>query len=163
MINSSVIAISSIRDQVEDSWLAKDEPKDNGDISRQSNVGRRAVNQCRTMRKTKSSMRKTLVVSTFALFTLGLGGCGGVESVFVLGAGLANFIHTDRVPTDYIAEYASGQECNLLKSIEDGGPLCRNSFTRTVVEAPVYCYRTLGEPTCYVSPDPHKTGAQTIK
>jgi hypothetical protein len=109
------------------------------------------------------SARNMAAVVIFSLAPFALSACGGAESVFVLGAGLANFIHTDRVPTDYIAEYASGQECNLLKSIEDGGPLCRNSFNPTVVEPPLYCYRTLGEPSCYVSPDPYKTGAQTIK
>lgn len=104
---------------------------------------------------------KTVVAVTFLTFNLAA--CGGAESVYVIGASLANFIHTDRVPLDYIAEYASGQECNLLKSIEDGGPLCRKSFTRTVIEPPLYCYRTIGKPSCYVSPDPYKTGAQTIK
>jgi hypothetical protein len=110
-----------------------------------------------------ANARKMAVVIIFSLAPFALSACGGAESVFVLGAGLANFIHTDRVPTDYLAEYASGQECNLLKSIEDGGPLCRNSFNPTVVAPPLYCYRTLGEPSCYVSPDPYKTGAQTIK
>ena len=106
---------------------------------------------------------RATTVFAFIAFAFNLSACGGPESAYLIGASLANFIHTDRVPIDYVAEYASGQECNLLKSIEDGGPLCRKSFTRTVIEPPLYCYRTIGEPNCYVSPDPYKTGAQTIR
>lgn len=87
----------------------------------------------------------------------------GTESVYVLGAGLANFVHTDKLPTDYIAERASGKQCNLLQAIEDGGPMCRDSFTRQVIEKPIYCYRTLGQPTCYATPDPYGTGAERIR
>ena len=87
----------------------------------------------------------------------------GTESIYVTGAGLANFVHTDKLPTDYIAERASGQECNLLKFIEDGGPMCRDSFKREVIEKPIYYYRTLGQPTCYATPDPYGTGAERIR
>ncbi len=87
----------------------------------------------------------------------------GTESVFALGAGLANFVYTDKLPTDYIAERASGKECNLLKAIEDGGPMCRDSFVRQIIEKPIYCYRTLGQPTCYATPDPYGTGAERIR
>jgi len=87
----------------------------------------------------------------------------GTESAYLLGAGLANFVYTDQVPTDYVAQYASGKQCSLLKAIQDGGPLCRDSFTREIVEKPIYCYRTLGLPTCYSTPDPYGTGAQKIQ
>lgn len=87
----------------------------------------------------------------------------GTESVYALGAGLANFVYTDKIPTDYIAEHASGKQCNLLKSIEDGGPMCRDSFERQIIEKPIYCYRTLGQPTCYATPDPYGTGAERIR
>jgi len=96
-----------------------------------------------------------------ALFLL-LASCG-TESVYVLGAGLASFVYTDQVPTDYIAQYASGKQCSLLKAIQDGGPLCRESFTRQIVEKPIYCYRTLGLPTCYATPDPYGTGARKVQ
>lgn len=98
----------------------------------------------------------------FAALLFLLASCG-TESAFVLGAGLANFVYTDQVPTDYIAEFASGKQCNLLKAIQDGGPLCRDSFTRQIIEKPIYCYRTLGLPTCYATPDPYGTGARKIQ
>ena len=75
--------------------------------------------------------------------------CGSTTSAYLIGAGLANFVYTDKLPTDYLAEFASGQECNYLKSLKDDGPLCRESFDRVVYERPHYCYRTLGEITCY--------------
>ena len=81
----------------------------------------------------------------------------------MIDADLANFVHTDKLPTDYIAERASGNECNLLKSIEDSGPMCRDSFKREVIEKPIYCYRTLGQPTCYATPDPYGTGTKRIR
>jgi len=97
----------------------------------------------------------------FAALLILLASCG-TDSVFALGASLANFVHTDQVPTDYIAEYASGQQCSLLKAIQDGGPLCREP-TRQITEKPIYCYRTLGVPTCYATPDPYGTGAQKVQ
>jgi hypothetical protein len=80
--------------------------------------------------------------------------CGTPTTVYFGGAMLANFVYTDKLPTDYLAEFASGQECNFLKSQKDGGPLCRDSFERVVYEPPLYCYRTLGEIACYDKRDP---------
>lgn len=99
----------------------------------------------------------------FVLSTMLLVSSCGTESVIALGAGLANFIHTDQLPTDYVAERASKKQCNLLKSLEDGGPMCRDSFERRIIEKPIYCYRTIGKPTCYTTPDPYGTGASQIR
>lgn len=81
--------------------------------------------------------------------------CGSTSTAVVGGAMLANFVYTDKLPTDYLAEFASGKECSFLKSQEDGGPLCRDSFERVVYEPPLYCYRTLGEITCYSKREPN--------
>jgi len=65
---------------------------------------------------------------------------------------------TSSTPTScrpIIWELASGQECSFLKSQKDGGPFCRDSFERVVYEAPIYCYRTLGEIACYDKRDPY--------
>ncbi|MEX2617564.1 MAG: hypothetical protein WD767_15860 [Alphaproteobacteria bacterium] len=103
------------------------------------------------------------ILAPIAALAILAASCGGTESVFALGAGLASFVHTDKLPTDYVAEYASGKQCNLLKSLEDGGPLCRDSFERNIIEKPIYCYRTIGEPTCYATPDPYGVGARQIQ
>ena len=64
--------------------------------------------------------RPVRIKAVLVFFTFSLAGCGGPKSIYFIGASLANFIHTDRMPIDYIVDYDSGQECNLLKSIEDG-------------------------------------------
>jgi hypothetical protein len=92
-----------------------------------------------------------LLVICTALLTA----CGSAATFYVGSAMLANFVYTDKLPTDYLAELASGQECSFLKAQEDGGPFCRDSFERVVYEAPLYCYRTLGEIACYDKRDPY--------
>ena len=89
------------------------------------------------------------------LFAATLAACGSPSTVYVGSAVLANFIYSDKLPTDYLAEFASGQECSMLKSHKDGGPLCRDSFEPVVYEAPIYCYRTLGQIACYDKRDPY--------
>lgn len=89
--------------------------------------------------------------------------CGSTTSAYLIGAGLANFVYTDKLPTDYLAEFASGQECNLLKSLKDEGPLCRDSFERVVYERPHYCYRTLGEINCYERRDSDRRSTTRVQ
>ena len=81
--------------------------------------------------------------------------CGTETSVYLLGAGMANFIQSDRLPQDYLAELVTGKECNTLKAMRDKGPLCRESFDPQIYEKPIYCYRTLGKVACYAQPDPY--------
>ncbi len=68
---------------------------------------------------------------------------------------MANFIQSDRLPQDYLAELVTGKECNTLKAMRDKGPLCRESFDPQIYEKPIYCYRTLGKVACYAQPDPY--------
>jgi hypothetical protein len=99
---------------------------------------------------TESIRRGRLRAGIAAIASVALvAACGSPTTVYMGGAMLANFIYTDKLPTDYLAEFASGQECNFLKAQKDGGPLCRDSFERVVYEPPLYCYRTLGEIACY--------------
>ena len=56
-----------------------------------------------------------------------LAACGS-SSFLVLSGSVANFIQTDKLPTDYVAEWASGKECRALVAMKDGGPLCRKTF-----------------------------------
>lgn len=89
--------------------------------------------------------------------------CGSTESVYLGGAALANFVYSDKLPTDYIAEFASGQECSFLKSLKDDGPLCRESFDRVVYERPIYCYRTLGRIDCFEHRDPYGRSTTRVR
>ena len=108
----------------------------------------------------RSGRRK---VGLVIAFTVLLAACGTTTTFYFAGASLANFIYTDKLPTDYLAEFASGQECNFLKSQKDGGPLCRDSFDRVVYERPLYCYRTLGEIACYDKQDPYGRNSTRVQ
>ncbi|MGB0553099.1 MAG: hypothetical protein ACPGQV_11075 [Alphaproteobacteria bacterium] len=99
----------------------------------------------------------------FGIVVLALSACG-TGSFLVLSGSMANFIQTDKLPTDYVAEWASGKECRSLVAMKDGGPLCRKSFDPPrVYEKPIYCYRTLGRITCYDEPDPYRTSLQRVR
>ena len=99
----------------------------------------------------------------FGVVMLVLSACG-TSSFLVLSGSMANFIQTDKLPTDYVAEWASGKECRSLVAMKDGGPLCRKSFDPPrVYEKPIYCYRTLAQITCYDEPDPYRTSLQRVR
>ena len=87
----------------------------------------------------------------------------GTGSFYMISAQLASFIQSDKLPFDYLAEFASGKECRSLVAMRDGGPLCRDSFDPKIYEKPIYCYRTIGTITCYSEPDPYKTNAEPVR
>lgn len=89
--------------------------------------------------------------------------CGSTTTVFVASTALANFVYTDKLPSDYLAEFATGEECNFLKAQKDGGPVCRESFERIVYERPIYCYRTIGEIECYDKRDPYGSTSTRVQ
>ena len=85
----------------------------------------------------------------------------GTESVAIVGAGIASFIHTDRFPTDYIGELATGKQCDTLSALKFGTPFCHDPVQ--VFQRPLYCYRSLGSIECYATPDPYGTGARRVQ
>jgi hypothetical protein len=56
------------------------------------------------------------------------------------------------------------KDCAADRIVKDG-KMCRDDDTATLVaqQAPVYCYRTLGEITCYSTPDPYKAVADMVQ
>ena len=108
----------------------------------------------------KGRCKAGLVIVLSAAF---IAACGSTSTVYFGAATLANFVYTDKLPTDYLAEFASGQECNFLKAQKDGGPMCRDSFERIVFEPPIYCYRTLGEIACYEKQDPYGRNSTRVQ
>ena len=99
----------------------------------------------------------------FSIALMAIYACG-TSSFLVLSSSLANFIQTDKLPIDYVAEWASGKECRSLAAMKDGGPLCRKSFEPPrIFQKPIYCYRTLGRITCYDEPDPYRTSLQRVR
>ena len=99
--------------------------------------------------------------ATFILVAVTLLVACGTESVAIVGAGVASFIHTDKFPTDYIGELATGKECDTLAALKTGAPFCHDPVQ--VFQRPLYCYRSLGSIECYTTPDPYGTGARQVK
>lgn len=99
----------------------------------------------------------------FVLFAGLTAACGSATTFYVGSAVLANFVYTDKLPTDYLAEMASGEECSFLKAQKDGGPFCRESFERVVYEKPIYCYRTLAQIACYDKRDPYGPNSTQVR
>ena len=75
----------------------------------------------------KKGYRRGVIATAMASCFLAVA-CGTETSVYLLGAGMANFIQSDRLPQDYLAELVTGKECSTLKAMRDKGPLCRESF-----------------------------------
>lgn len=86
-----------------------------------------------------------------------VGGCGGSELITPATALMATgavIIAEDKTPTDLLASAVTGLDCDTIRKSRDKGPLCRPE-QEEVIEAPVYCYRTLGTINCFDRPDPY--------
>ena len=95
--------------------------------------------------------------------TLFLAGCGVGEPLALGATATTSFIMEDKLPTDYVAEVFTGKDCSYVRRLEDGGPLCRSQDYGQVIEKPVYCYKSLGNVTCYERPDPYGDGTQPVQ
>lgn len=93
----------------------------------------------------------------------GLSGCiGGLSAPAVAAVGATTTIMMeDKLPTDYLAEAVTGQDCSYIRHVEDKGPLCRPP-RREVIERPLYCYRTLADIECFEERDPYGIGQRTV-
>lgn len=92
-----------------------------------------------------------------------LTGCDSVSTpLLALSGATATTINTNKLPTDHIADYFTGQDCNSVRQSKDGGPLCR-PYEQGVIEEPRYCYKSLGTITCYTEPDPYRDGRYYVQ
>ncbi len=110
-------------------------------------------------------MAKTIINLAFGLCCSGLillGGCAE-SGVGFAASTIAVIINEDKLPSDFIGDAVSGEDCNSIRRMEDGGPLCRKLITPEFIDRPVYCYRTLGAVECFDKRDPYGTGAQMIE
>ncbi len=83
-----------------------------------------------------------------------LGACASwavVDGIAVIG--------TDRTLEDHIVSLSSGKNCSSVRA-ERGLTYCEED--EVIPVAPVFCYRTLGEITCYDRPDPHQGRYQKV-
>jgi len=95
-----------------------------------------------------------LVLLLGALF---LGACSALENAdsFAPQAALiegASVVATDKTIGDHVISFATGKNCSTVRK-QLGQTYCEEDEVGHVDE--VYCYRTLGRPTCYAVPSPH--------
>jgi len=102
-----------------------------------------------------------------------VGGCGGDVGLALAGATAVSFATTDKFLTDHAVSYATGEECSALQ-LEQTGQYCRSreeSAAGEAVEAErqlaaepaMYCYRTLGQITCYQEQDYQASLARQVR
>ena len=107
-------------------------------------------------------MRALLIASVSAL---SLSACGGPE---VIAAGAASaFVNTDRTVVDHVASFATDMDCSIVHTTVDE-PYCQEivdpqEARLRQAESEPYCYYTLGEITCYDTPDPYNNNSVPVR
>lgn len=104
-------------------------------------------------------MKMRLKFAMLGLCAIGLAGCGAETAAVAGGAAMVSFVGTDKTVVDHVASAASGKDCSVLYT-NNGGDYCRPEIDAEAeairrAENQLYCYNTLGEVTCYDSPDPY--------
>ncbi len=98
-------------------------------------------------------MRIILAVTVAGL----LAGCGlvpgvaQVEGAFVVG--------TEKTLSDHVISLSSGKNCSYVRK-EKGLTYCVED--EKLIKQNIYCYPTIGSPTCYDRPNPHQGRQQRI-
>ena len=95
--------------------------------------------------KREQTMR--MILAVLAVSAIGLvqacTSLGIAEGAFVVGS--------DKTIADHLISLNSGKNCSFIRK-ERGLPYCEED--EVTVQPNVYCYKTLGEVTCYDRPDP---------
>lgn len=96
------------------------------------------------------------IIAVLALFGF-LQGCtlvpgvAQVQGAFVIG--------TDKTIEDHVISLTSGKNCSTLRR-ERGLTYCEEDEPN--INHNIYCYKTIGNVTCYDRPDPHKGRYQRV-
>ncbi|MDG4721210.1 MULTISPECIES: hypothetical protein [Thalassospira] len=118
----------------------------------------------------KRVIRQRILAGLFAaLLGSGVAGCSTTMSditgthIFTggewyLAFDVISIINTDKTLVDHVVSLSTGKDCSTIRKI-DGKSYCKKD---PVPETPLYCYRTLAAVSCYRTPDPYNTGAQTV-
>ncbi len=91
------------------------------------------------------------LVLTCLWTTVWAGGCTPIQAVIPI-ADTVNYAAEGQFVTDKWVSQWYGKQCSLANFLEDS-VMCRDNPPDTIT-APVYCYKTLGKPECFESPDP---------
>ena len=88
---------------------------------------------------------------------LGLSACGGEAGLYLIGASVASFIHTDKTVVDHAVGLSTDRDCSVLYLAQDQNyckpPVPIEPGQVAAMAASMYCYRTLGGVSCYDRPD----------
>ena len=86
-----------------------------------------------------------------------LAACSPGESAVIAGASLISFLETDKTVPDHIMSQVMNKDCAAERLFNGAKKMCLDeNGTTTVAQAvPTYCYRTLGNITCYTTPNPY--------
>lgn len=77
-----------------------------------------------------------------------------------LQAEVVSLVATGKTASDNVMSLATGKDCSTIRA-KDEGRYC--VAKNPPIERPdVYCYRSLGQVSCYREPDPYQDGAQAI-
>jgi len=99
-------------------------------------------------------MKQLLAALLIAALGPAVAGCSG-SSLAVMGADAMTQVASGRSISGNVIHAFTGKDCvpmNLLT----GKPMCpeEDATAAKKDEAPVYCYRTLGQVDCHIEPDP---------
>ena len=101
----------------------------------------------------KKFRKSSLVLAVALAVTLLLSACKvatiAQRSTLLYSLGFWSIVMDDKMPYDYVAELATGLDCNSIRQYEDKGTYCRPPGGLRYYEPTVYCYRSLGNVECY--------------
>jgi len=92
-------------------------------------------------------MRRSVRISAIIALTVAIAGC---SEMFVLES--ATVMVTEKTSFDHAVSALSGKDCSVVRK-EAGRTYCVEDERHPTPAA--FCYRTLGDVTCYDRPDPH--------
>lgn len=101
------------------------------------------------VRISRKSGRAGLLLIAFA--TVALAGCGNLGPYAIADG--ATVVVTDKTMIDHAISVASGKDCSVVR-VEQGLRYCKED--EVVPHPVVFCYRELGDVTCYSNPDPRQ-------
>jgi hypothetical protein len=98
-------------------------------------------------------MRIVVIVAALLIVSA----CNSVPSIAIIDG--ASVVSTEKTLEDHAVSIYLGKNCSTVR-VEQGLSYCVEDEVFPVPA--VYCYRTLGEVTCYDKPDPHKGRHQRV-
>ena len=97
---------------------------------------------------------------------LPLTGCP-TAGVVLTGASVASYVNSDKFLADHAADALTEKDCRTTFVVE-GKQYCQDPVDPQAealaeVEAQPYCYRSLGQVTCYDRPDPYNNNERPVR